>query len=78
MQKIDKTAQRIRSKNVARSLTLSLILSAFCFVSTAQNVSEMYHMTDGATHSKMDFHQVTVVKGQEQVLAELSGSGKVT
>lgn len=44
----------------------------------AQSASEMYHITDGVTRNQMNFHQVSVPKGREQVLADLKGPGKVT
>lgn len=43
-----------------------------------QTVSEMYRITDGVTRTQMDFHQVTVRKGQSFVLADFKGPGKVT
>ena len=44
----------------------------------AQAVSDLYRITDGVTRSQMNFHQVVVPKGQEHVLAEFTGPGKVT
>lgn len=44
----------------------------------AQMASDLYRITDGVTRNQMHFHQVAVPKGQEQVLAELKGPGKVT
>lgn len=45
---------------------------------TAQPVSDLYRITDGVTRSQMNFHQVVVIKGQEHVLADFKGPGKVT
>ena len=45
---------------------------------SAQTTSELYRITDGVTRTQMNFHQVTVPKGQEHVLADLKGPGKVT
>jgi hypothetical protein len=44
----------------------------------AQPVSDLYRITDGVTRSQMNFHQVVVPKGQEHVLADFKGPGKVT
>ena len=38
----------------------------------------MYRITDGATSTQMNFHQVSVVRGQEEVLADFKGPGKIT
>jgi len=44
----------------------------------AQPVADLYRITDGVTRSQMNFHQVVVPKGQEHVLADFKGPGKVT
>lgn len=44
----------------------------------AQSVSEMYRITDGVSRSQMNFHQISVPQGQEHVLADFKGPGKVT
>jgi hypothetical protein len=45
---------------------------------SAQTTAELYRITDGVTRTQMNFHQVKVSKGQEYVLADFKGSGKVT
>ncbi len=45
---------------------------------TAQQVSELYHVRDAVSQSYVEYHQVTVPKGKEVVLADLKGPGKVT
>jgi len=45
---------------------------------TAQTPSELYRITDGVTHSQMDFRQIIVPKGGELILADFKGPGKVT
>jgi hypothetical protein len=45
---------------------------------TAQPASEMYRITDGVSRNHMEYHQLQVRKGQEQVLADFKGPGKVT
>ena len=44
----------------------------------AQAPTELYRITDGVSRSQMNFHQVAVAKGQEHVLADFKGPGKVT
>lgn len=44
----------------------------------AQTTAEIYRITGGVTQTKMDFRQVTIAKGQEMVLADFQGPGKVT
>ena len=45
---------------------------------TAQTPSDLYRITGGVTHSQMDFRQIMVPKGGEQILADFKGPGKVT
>jgi len=45
---------------------------------TGQTASDLYRINDGVTRSQMNFHQVLVPKGGEQILADLEGPGKVT
>lgn len=45
---------------------------------TAQNTPDLYRITGGVTRSQMNFHQIPVPKGGEQVLADFKGPGKVT
>lgn len=44
----------------------------------AQISADLYRITDGVTHTQMDFRQVMVPKGGELVLADFQGPGKVT
>jgi hypothetical protein len=43
-----------------------------------QSAPELYRITDGVSGAVSAFHQVTVTKGGETVLARLQGPGKVT
>lgn len=45
---------------------------------TAQAVSDLSRITDAVTLTETAFHQVSVPKGEEWVLADLKGPGKVT
>jgi len=45
---------------------------------TAQPLPDLYRITDGVSRNQMEYHQLQVPKGQEQVLADLKGPGKVT
>ena len=58
-----------------------LLASMFVLASAnikAQSVSGLYRITDGVTRNQMNFHTVTVLKGQESVLADFRGPGKVS
>ena len=71
----------LRLSAAARSLRvlIFIILAGWMVGKTAaQATTELYRITDGVTHTTMNFHQVVVPKGGEQVLAELKGPGKVT
>ena len=46
--------------------------------SRAQLFPDLYRITDGVSHNHMEYHQLQVGKGQEVVLADLKGPGKVT
>jgi hypothetical protein len=46
--------------------------------SAAQVVPDLYRITDGVSLNHMEYHQLQVGKGQEVVLADLKGPGKVT
>ena len=70
-------------RNRAALACVVTIAAAILFVplsenASAQAASELYRITDGVTQTKMNFHQVSVPKGGEHVLADLKGSGKVT
>ena len=39
---------------------------------------DLFRITDGVSRNHMEYHQLRVPKGQEQVLADLKGPGKVT
>jgi hypothetical protein len=45
---------------------------------TAQPVQDLFRITDGVSRTHMEYHQLTVPKGKEAVLADLKGPGKVT
>jgi hypothetical protein len=46
--------------------------------SPAQLLPDLYRITDGVSRNHMEYHQLLVGKGQEVVLADLKGPGKVT
>jgi hypothetical protein len=46
--------------------------------SPAQLVPDLYRITDSVSRNHMEYHQLQVGKGQEVVLADLKGPGKVT
>jgi hypothetical protein len=44
----------------------------------AQDSTELFRITDGISHTATDFRQITISRGQEVVLADLRGPGKIT
>jgi hypothetical protein len=44
----------------------------------AQGLQDLYHILDSETRSHVEYHQVTIAKGKEIVMAQLPGPGKVT
>ena len=61
-----------------RLLAAACLLALLPASARAQTTPDMYRLTDGVTRTQMNFHQVTVARGQEQVLADFQGPGKVT
>jgi hypothetical protein len=60
---------------VLAALALALLLAAPGF---AQRVGDAYRIRDAVSQSHVEYHQMTVPKGKEVVLADLKGPGKVT
>ena len=58
----------------AASLLCGLLASS----GTAQELSNLHHVTKGVSQSHVEYHQMVVPKGRETVLADLKGPGKVT
>ena len=47
-------------------------------VGAAQGLNDLYRIGDSISQSHVEYHQVTVPKGKEVVLADLKGPGKIT
>jgi hypothetical protein len=45
---------------------------------SAQGLADLYKIRDGVSGTHMEYHQVRIPRGQETVLADLTGPGKVT
>jgi len=58
-------------------LLLSAVL-ALASASRAQDLPDLYRISPDRSHVHVEYHQVTIAPGQETVLADLLGSGKVT
>ncbi|MGO8674337.1 MAG: glycoside hydrolase family 172 protein [Limisphaerales bacterium] len=52
--------------------------AAAALLAQAQPVQDLYRITDGVSRNHVEYHQLQVPKGQEAVLADLKGPGKVT
>jgi len=61
-----------------RAWAVAMLISASQSHTFAQPISDLYRITGGITRSQMNFHQITIPKGEEQVLADFGGAGKVT
>ena len=74
------SAAPISTRRISFILTLMVVglFSAWRQSANSQPASELYRITAGVTRSQMNFHQVEVAKGQEHVLADFKGPGKVT
>jgi hypothetical protein len=60
---------------------LAVVAAAFLgarMLGPGQEVGEVYRITDGVSRSHVEYHQLTLARGRERVLAELLGPGKVT
>lgn len=58
--------------------TLACLLLLAAGKGAAQSTADLFRITDGASATQSSFHQITVPKGGETLLAELKGAGKVT
>jgi Protein of unknown function (DUF2961) len=67
-----------RLTTFARPLATANLLVLLAVGAFAQGVSELYRITDGVSRTTMNFHQVSVPKGGDHVLADLKGPGRVT
>ncbi len=62
-----------------RTLCLALVLGMVGSAATASaQVQDIYKITGGVFGSHADYHDVTIAPGQEMVLADVSGAGKIT
>ncbi len=62
--------------SAARSMISVMALS--CGVSAAAQVQDLYKISDGVFDAAVDYQRVELAPGQELVLADLKGPGKVT
>ena len=64
-----------------RSLVIIVAVTGFCSLfaasGTAQEMKELYRITDGVSQATVEYHQMNIPKGKEVVLADLKGPGKV-
>lgn len=63
---------------VISTVLLAVLLAMTNGSAIAQSAAELYRITDGVTRTRSEFHQVSVPKSREEVLADLKGPGKVT
>jgi hypothetical protein len=81
---LDAHPNRLRIAAMKASFVRALAVAAAIFPAApprgaaAQTVADLYHLTGGVARNHMEYHQLKVPKGQEVVLADLKGPGKVT
>jgi hypothetical protein len=61
-----------------KKLLILVLLGLLPGKTPAQTASGLYRITEGVSRNDMEYHQLQVLKGREQVLADLKGPGKVT
>ena len=65
-------------RSIAALAALVALLGLVGQVACAQGLADIYKIRDGAYGTHMEYHQVTIPRGKEVVLADLTGPGKVT
>ena len=61
---------------IASGLTAAVL--GFAGIGSAQSLPDLYRLTEGASHHHVEYHQMSLAKGNETSLADLKGPGKVT
>ena len=69
-------APRRRLVPFVRALTAALL--GIAGMGSAQSLPDLYRITKGVSQYHVEYHQVSLSKGAELVLADLAGPGKVT
>ncbi len=68
----------IKTCSLAALVALVALCSLLAQDAPAQGLDDLYKIRDGVAGSHVEYHQVTIPKGKEVVLADLAGPGKVT
>jgi len=58
--------------------TLAGTLLCAAFISQAQTVQDLYRITESVSRNHVEYHQMSLAKGKETLLADLKGPGKLT
>jgi hypothetical protein len=62
----------------AASTALAMLMLSAVSPARAQGPGELYRLSDATFDSHVEYHQLTIPRGKEIVLADLQGPGKVT
>lgn len=73
---LSRISQQSMPRSLVRKSVLALLLIAPC--SFAQDLAELYRITQGVSDARVEFHAYDIQPGQEKVLAEFDGPAKVT
>jgi len=64
--------------NIVKATITALLSTFLSGPAAAQGLPDLYRITGGVTANHMEYHQLSIPKGREFVLADLKGPGKVT
>lgn len=59
-------------------LLTSILVAGMGNLVAAQDLSSLYQITEGVSDASVEFHEYVIKPGEEKVLTELAGPGKVT
>ena len=65
-------------KRAKKVLFASLIALCAVFEVHAQSLSDVYQITGGVSDARVEFHDYSIKPGEEIILADLDGPGKIT
>src|SRR5271157_1167187 len=71
-------SRRLRSRIVPLVPLLAAGFLGGAPLSQAQLLTDLFVVKDAVSRNHMEYHQVSLAKGQEAALADLKGPGKVT
>ncbi len=64
--------------NCLKTLCAALVAAAMAPLASAQDLSNVFRITDAESRTRMEYHRLDIPRGKDVVLADLEGPGKVT